>query len=84
MDKALFAQLLTGVGLHILETKESPKIAFYICQRMDRNSDDNKTAWNPKWSQQRTIKHGKKYNNEFAVILSKESYDGKTLTFPKE
>ena len=81
LDKSLFEHLLTSVGLEILETKESPKIAFYICKRISRG---NSATWDPKWAEQRIIKHGKKYTNEFAVVLSQESYQGKTLTFPKK
>ena len=81
MDKAQFAHLLTCVGLQIKETKETPKIAFYVCQRAGH---DEGRKWDAKWSELRKIRHGKKFNNDFAVLLSRESYDGKTLSVPKE
>lgn len=82
MDKAHFVELLTGVGLEILETKESPKIAFFVCKRVDRQDKDGVVEWDDKWNQLHTIRQGKKYNNDFAIVLSKESYDGETLSFP--
>eukprot|EP00977_Amphora_coffeiformis_P027555 scaffold34620_cov160-Amphora_coffeaeformis.AAC.20 len=58
MDKAHFANLLTTVGLEIHETKESPKIAFYLCERTDSEKATRK--WDAKWSELRTIRQGKK------------------------
>lgn len=82
MDRSLFANLLATVGFEIIETKESPKIAFFVCQRII-GRDDN-ALWDPKWTQQRIIKQVKKFTNEFAVVLSQESYQGQTLTFPEK
>ena len=83
MDKQQFANMLTTVGFEIKEMKESPKIAFYLCQRV--SPDNIRTRkWDDKWSMLQTIRRGKKFNNDFAVVLSKESYDGQTLTLPRK
>ena len=76
----VFANLLTSVGLEIEETKESPKIAFYLCRRTVNRKD----GWDEKWSELRTIRQGKKYTNDFAVVMSKQSYNGETLSYPKQ
>jgi len=71
-----------GVGFEIIETKETPKIAFFILRRP---TSKNKISFgfsgggvysgtadeiNPRWSKMVVVRQGKKFRNTFAVILT--------------
>lgn len=68
----LFQSLLAkAVGFELLETKESPKIAFYILRRpveetCSRNLD--------RWKQQKVIRKGPKFRNQFSVVLKPDDF----------
>mmetsp|Transcript_24900 Transcript_24900/g.34805 ORF Transcript_24900/g.34805 Transcript_24900/m.34805 type:complete len:284 (+) Transcript_24900:3-854(+) len=65
----LFKKLLTsGVGFELVETKESPKVAFYILRRPVKKSCPPRHL--DKWAQKHIVRKGKKYRNEFAVVLA--------------
>jgi hypothetical protein len=78
MDKTTFAALLEAVGFEVEETKESPKIAFYQCRKTSRRRHRVDTQW----TQLHRRREGKKFTNDFSIVLSAESYAGNTLTFP--
>jgi hypothetical protein len=78
MDKTTFGALLEAVGFELEETKESPKIAFYRCRRTSRR----RKRVDVQWTQLHRMREGKKFTNDFSIVLSPESYSGKTLTFP--
>lgn len=64
----LFQRLLsTGVGFELVETKESPKVAFYILRRPDKDSSPMRKM--DEWSQTKIVRKGKKFRNQFAVVL---------------
>jgi len=76
IDKNSFMGLLgpTGVGFKVDETKESPKVCFFICSRpptSDQNVEHN-ILFDDKWIQKRQLHFGKKYRNQFAVVLDKQ------------
>jgi len=76
IDASYFEKLIKAVGLEIVETKSSPKIAFYICQRKIGSSS---IKYDPKLSQVRVLHHGRKFRNDFAVLLTQESAMGSSL-----
>lgn len=81
MDSTLFKELLEGIGLTIVETKESPKIAFFLCRKSEeRNPIEN---YNESWGSLATLRQGKKFRNNFAVVLKRESVEGTNLTYEK-
>lgn len=69
MDKTRFCQLLEDAGLSIQETKDSPKVSFFQCERAAVPPEAEVAV---KWHEQKKIRRGKKYRNDFAVTLSKE------------
>lgn len=76
IDQDSFQHLLgaTGVGLKVVETKESPKVSFFICERPEGTDNKNnvETIFDRKWTTLKKIHHGKKYRNQFAVTLNKD------------
>jgi 25S rRNA (adenine2142-N1)-methyltransferase len=72
-DQARFRKLLEAVGFEITETKESPKVAFFICRRPESGSP---VELDPKWTKLATIRRGKKYRNDFSIVLNEASVTG--------
>eukprot|EP00934_Nitzschia_sp_Nitz4_P003277 Nitzschia sp. Nitz4//scaffold4_size323378//247385//248365//NITZ4_000697-RA/size323378-processed-gene-0.221-mRNA-1//-1//CDS//3329553510//3267//frame0 len=79
----IFQQMLEGkdgVGFQVEETKQSPKVAFFICRRpLDETKSDKV---NPKWTKTTIRNKGKKFPNQFAVVLKDEEVRGNTLQSP--
>ena len=77
VNRETFAKLLgdTGVGFEVEETKESPKVSFFICHR-PVDEDDNDEAlerkFDTQWTRTKKSQQGKKYRNQFAVVLKKD------------
>lgn len=79
MTPERFHRLLSsgGVGFQIEQTKESPKVAFFVLRRpLDAPKE---TSLNPQWTTLQRINKGKKYRNRFAVILNQEEVKGQNL-----
>jgi 25S rRNA (adenine2142-N1)-methyltransferase len=78
LDRALFQELLVQViGWDVQETKETPKIAFYVLQRpvtAPDNGQEQAHKLDPKWSTLRRVFHGKKYRNDFSVIITQHDF----------
>jgi 25S rRNA (adenine2142-N1)-methyltransferase len=72
-NRELFLELLgpTGVGLRLEETKESPKVAFFICKRPEADTRDP-SDFDERWTKLKTLQKGKKYRNPFAVVLGQQ------------
>ena len=71
-----FQRLLgsSGVGFEVEETKESPKVAFFLCKRPESTGEKrNPSTFHDRWTKQRQIQTGKKFRNQFSVVLKKES-----------
>jgi 25S rRNA (adenine2142-N1)-methyltransferase len=78
-DRSTFRDALELVGLDVVETKESPKIAFYVCRRpgeLDSTSatatDTSSAAHQSKlavFQELRQIRWGRKYTNDFSIVL---------------
>lgn len=68
----LFLELLgeKGVGFSIEETKESPRVSFFICRR----PEEKRTAeLDKQWTKQIIRRKGKKFPNQFSVVLSEST-----------
>jgi 25S rRNA (adenine(2142)-N(1))-methyltransferase, Bmt2 len=106
IDQAMFIQMLESVGLSVSSTRESPKIAFFVCAKQasrllspppaiivnntstttnnsNSNNNNNKHVHgrsnshsNGKWTKLSKIRRGKKYRNDFAVVLAPPLADG--------
>lgn len=76
INRENFLKLLgaTGVGFAIEDTKESPKVAFFLCRRPRENELIRK--FDHKWSELRTIHRGKKFRNQFSVLLVEDQVLG--------
>jgi 25S rRNA (adenine2142-N1)-methyltransferase len=76
-----FLALLRLVGFEILERKESPKVAFFVC---GKPAQEQRIPWkelDSKWAMVKPLRQGKKFRNDFAIALTQESYEGRSLTF---
>ena len=69
LTSTLFQQLLqdTGVGFSIQAKKESPKISFFI---LIRPAENRTKPMDPIWTKQVVRNKGKKYPNQFCVLLN--------------
>lgn len=76
-----FKRLLTetGVGFQLEDSKESPKVAFFILRRPmhENTSFDN---FDLQWTTSKVINRGKKFRNVFDVTLKADEVDGSGLT----
>jgi len=80
VDRQVFRELLETIGMSIRESKETPKICFFICERRvePRNVADHDIA---KWKQVKILHRGKKYRNDFSVVVQDDDISGSNLTF---
>jgi 25S rRNA (adenine2142-N1)-methyltransferase len=67
MDQARFSKLLENIGLELQETKDSPKVSFFLCRRSEQLPAPEVAE---RWKEQKVIYRGKKYRNDFAVTLT--------------
>lgn len=73
MTCTYFEQLLKdGLGFELLDecAKDSPKLAFYVLRRPVEV--DNNKIWRDGFGCMKVLNNGKKFRNEFGVILSKD------------
>lgn len=80
IDIEQFNDLLVNfIGFEILHhTKTSPKILYYILRRRTNVVVSSSTSMKPKWRTQQTIiRRGKKYRNNFDIIIP-TTHDDKT------
>lgn len=76
-----------GVGFEVVETKESPKVSFFVLRRALLNRStcseaaavETKNRLDAQWTTARRINKGKQYRNPFAVILNEEEVNGTSL-----
>ena len=90
LTHGVFKQMLGvgGVGFIVEETKESPRVAFFVCRRPTTSQDDEEKQQqqglqrkdlNPKWKKQIIRNKGKKFPNQFSVILDEEEVSGRAV-----
>ena len=86
VNRDTFVKLLgaTGVGFEVENiTKESPKVSFFICHRPEESSKqqqqqnhsseiEEEQSFDTRWTRLKKIHKGRKYRNQFAVVLKKE------------
>ena len=71
LDFEMFSQLLRFIGLHIINhSKDTPKLAYFICQKPFKFRP---IQYDPKWTQVKEIRRGKKYRNDFSILLPNEN-----------
>lgn len=72
----IFEKMLgkTGVGFDIEDTKQSPKVAFFVCQRPET---DNRSELDKRWKKQIIRNKGKKFPNQFSLVLKDNEVSGK-------
>ena len=71
MDQSSFGQILQDLGLEIKETKNSPKISFFVCNKNPSMAAAARShsAVEEKWGEKRLLHRGAKYRNDFAVTF---------------
>jgi 25S rRNA (adenine2142-N1)-methyltransferase len=76
LTPALFREMLGvgGVGFELVETKESPRLAFFVCQRPQ---EDPTEPLKQKWTKQTIRNKGKKFPNQFSVVLEEDEVFGR-------
>lgn len=78
ITKDIFENMLTkSIGFETVETRESPKVAFFVLKRPDstlKNEDELSLQKEniQKWAKVKIMKRGKKYRNTFSVVLNKD------------
>jgi 25S rRNA (adenine2142-N1)-methyltransferase len=73
IDEQRFAQMLRDIGFDIIEhTKDTPKIAFFICQKRAQSQQTSKSEVKSKWHEVNRFRHGKKFRNKFAICLPQQ------------
>lgn len=76
LTSKIFLEMLGtgGVGFAVEETKESPKVSFFVCRRPeDTRPEDLKSSW----KKQIIRNKGKKYPNQFSVVLDEDEVFGR-------
>jgi 25S rRNA (adenine2142-N1)-methyltransferase len=63
-----------GVGFDVDETKETPRISFFICTRP---IEETRTSFNTKWTKETIRNKGKKFPNQFSVVLDEKQIIGR-------
>jgi len=56
-----------GVGFVVEETKETPKVAFFVLKRPHEDESNAKPL--RRWKELKVVRRGKKYRNSFGVIF---------------
>jgi 25S rRNA (adenine2142-N1)-methyltransferase len=64
-----------GVGFDIVETKQSPKVAFFVCRRPE-SEEEPPQPLNKLWTKQTLRNKGKKFPNQFSIILDPGEVSG--------
>jgi len=71
----VFEQMLGrrgGIGFDIHETKQSPKVAFFVCGRPSLDDGPIPSSVNKSFTVQIVRNKGKKFPNQFSIILDPE------------
>ena len=84
IDRKVFEEMIVdGVGFEIVEKKDSPKVAFWILRKQQKQQKQQhqkeqgnsrrkeRKVWKKEWEELQILYRGKKYRNEFGVVLKK-------------
>lgn len=70
MNEKLVDEILEdGVGFIIESKKDTPKVQFWVLKRGEEGRKH--LEWKERWETTKQINHGKKYRNEFSIVLMK-------------
>jgi 25S rRNA (adenine2142-N1)-methyltransferase len=74
LNPELFQQMLTdGVGFDLEDAKDSPRISFFLLKRpLEQESSTPSTTLDPKWTKEVVRNKGKKFPNQFSVVLHRD------------
>ena len=73
----MFEDMLKGVGFWLESKKESPKVAFWVLRRAhpSKNVKKKNLASTKSWNRLKIINAGKKFRNDFGVILNDKNME---------
>ena len=85
INRELFENILQdGIGFRIGEKKDSPKVAFWVLQKQEKGIKEKKSTVSKgsesattvedrkdEWSDLKILHRGKKYRNNFGVIMER-------------
>ena len=83
INREMFCGILHDIGLQVEDTKDSPKVTFFLCRKKPAIAKSS-TEVEKKWSEKRVFRQGKKYKNDFAVILTAANVLGRSFNLRKE
>jgi 25S rRNA (adenine2142-N1)-methyltransferase len=70
LDYEMFTKLLCHTGLQLVDCpKDSPKLAFFIGRKFVSSIP---RMFNPKWTKVCEIRQGRKYRNDFSILLPED------------
>ena len=64
-----------GVGFTMEETKETPRVSFFVCQRQEEETE--RKPLKPAWKKKIIRNKGKKFPNQFCVVLDEDEVFGR-------
>ena len=76
LTPGVFQELLgsTGVGFLVEETRESPRVAFFVCRRPEGVRTEPLL---PEWTKTTIRNKGRKFPNQFSVMLEEDEVFGR-------
>ena len=67
-DKPKFLEMMASIQLEVVDEKETPKVQFFtFCKRAKKSTQQEETR--QRFTKLQKIRQGKKFKNEFAVVL---------------
>jgi len=71
MNAREFEDLLTkGVGFEVERKKVTPKLAFWVLRKGREGGGNGRKVGTNRWGEVTVRNRGKKYRNEFCVVLT--------------
>jgi 25S rRNA (adenine2142-N1)-methyltransferase len=73
LNKNIFESMLRGVGFDLESKRESPKVAFWVLKKrvsISQNDKKKQIASSNRWKRLTVMNKGKKFRNEFGVVLN--------------
>jgi hypothetical protein len=82
LTSELFLKMLGGggVGFAVEETKESPRLSFFVCRRPEK--EQTHQSLKAIWKKQIVRNKGKKFPNQFSVVLDEDEIFGRLKLKP--
>jgi len=67
MSREIFIEMLEGIGWEVVESKDSPKISFFVCKKVADTGSINVAEY----SDVKTLYQGKKFTSDFGICFSR-------------